>query len=57
MKQIYANVTQETYNELFRIARKEEKNISTVIQEILAKETNTKCIIFNNENKMENSDK
>jgi hypothetical protein len=46
MKQIYANVTEETYNALFERARKENRPISEVIQIILAEATNTKCLIF-----------
>ena len=46
MKQIYSNVTDETYYALFKKAEEKGLKINELIQIILAEATNTKCILF-----------
>lgn len=42
MKNISIEITYETYNALEKIAKKENKKIERIAQEILAHETNTR---------------
>ena len=40
-KRIYADVSEQTYNELFARVNREKKPIDTIIDEIICKETKT----------------
>ena len=47
MQKINIWITEETFKALYEKSKKENKKFNNVVQEILAKETNTKMIIWN----------